>query len=121
VGRSAWGLEIERDQDWRQRAACGPATAEWFYFHSVGRGAHLSEDNKAALHLCEQCPVRQQCYNDAAASPETDARIAGGAVWRRGQVRHPVGLAADEVERLMRRRETWRTSSRRRNRKREAA
>lgn len=79
--RSAWGLEVERDLDWRQQAACSPANAEWFWIGS-GCGSHgLTADNKAALKLCQHCPVIRECARDARTHPAHAAHIAGGVVW----------------------------------------
>jgi hypothetical protein len=73
-------MEIERDVDWRSRAACGPDNAEWFWLVSGCGPTKFSADNRAALALCGGCPVRQQCYADAVQHPEPFLRIAGGLV-----------------------------------------
>lgn len=80
--RSAWGLEVDREMDWRQRAACGPDTAELFFveYEHVGRG--LTKANQSALRICHGCPVRAQCDQDAQRHPEPYTRIAGGRVVR---------------------------------------
>jgi Transcription factor WhiB len=112
MAKSAWGLD--RDVDWRQQAACSPQTADWFWFNNSRHGGGaLSVNNKAALGLCAQCPVRQRCYNDALDNPESEGRIAGGVVWAGATVRQAVGLPANDYERQQRRRATWREASRR--------
>lgn len=64
-------------------AACGPDVAELF-FVPPGRFGQLTEGNQEALRICRGCPVRMQCYEDAAtsAAAEFGSRIAGGKVWR---------------------------------------
>ncbi len=59
--RSSWGLDTDRDLDWRQFAACGPKNAEWFFVV----GGKLSALNRLALELCAGCPVTSECLADA--------------------------------------------------------
>lgn len=82
MNRTSWGLDAPRSDEWRDHAACSPATAEWFWIYA-GKSAtvRLSADNKAALELCWRCPVREQCEQYESANPERFARIAGGVVW----------------------------------------
>ena len=80
MNRSAWGLDTDRDLNWRTFAACGPDNAEWFFVSQLG--GHLSLENRMALALCAQCPVRTECLADArsATGPVEQSRIAGGEV-----------------------------------------
>lgn len=70
---------------WRMGAACGPDTAHLFSTVGVkARGvARLPTGALAALRICQGCPVRQQCYEAAAASPVAmrSQTIAGGVWW----------------------------------------
>jgi transcription factor WhiB len=89
--RSAWGLEVDRDMDWRQRTACTPADADMFWpTTSTSRlaRAKIGSDTAKALAICHSCPVQRQCYQHAATHPEPFLRIAGGRVW------HPRGGAS---------------------------
>lgn len=79
--RSAWGLEIDRDLDWRQRAACGPDTAEWFWLYQKSGPAALTKENRAALELCRTCPVVAQCIREEESNRIRDSHIAGGLIW----------------------------------------
>ena len=79
--RSAWGLEIERDVNWRSAAACGPETAEWFWIIQGCGPTKLSQQNRDALALCESCPVRRQCHSDEMAHRVRDPHIAAGLLW----------------------------------------
>jgi len=82
MARSAYGLDTGPDTNWRINAACGPDTAELFFVTGhVGRSG-MSKDNKAALALCDACPVKSACYLDARDHPAEGWRIAGGQVWR---------------------------------------
>jgi hypothetical protein len=74
-------MEIERDVDWRSRAACGPDNAEWFWLVSGCGPTKFSADNRAALALCGGCPVRQQCFDAEASSRVRDPHIAAGLLW----------------------------------------
>lgn len=76
--RSSWGLDTDREVDWRQFAACGPSNAEWFFVTNLG--GHLSSLNLAALDLCAGCPVTSECLADARQIQVQGARIAGGEV-----------------------------------------
>lgn len=78
TGRSSWGLDTDRELDWRQFAVCGPDNADWFFVTSVG--GHLSADNRAALALCSRCPVATDCLADARKIRVDGARIAGGEI-----------------------------------------
>jgi len=83
VPRSAYGLELVRDEDWQTRAACTPDTAELFW-PTFGHGRppiDLPKAAKTAIEICSSCPVRRQCYDHAAATPEPYPRIAGGHLW----------------------------------------
>jgi WhiB family redox-sensing transcriptional regulator len=75
---SSWGLDTDRELDWRQFAVCGPDNADWFFVTSVG--GHLSRDNEAALRLCARCPVTSECLTDARKIRVDLTRIAGGEV-----------------------------------------
>jgi hypothetical protein len=77
--RTDWGLDTVTRDEWRTRAACSPATAEWFWVitTAVGHPA-LTADNRAALALCETCPVRRDCHQDQIDHPQRYVRIAGG-------------------------------------------
>lgn len=80
MARSSWGLDTDRELDWRQFAACGPDNADWFFV--TGMGGHLSHQNRAALEICRSCSVRSECLADTR-SVETvveQSRIAGGEV-----------------------------------------
>ena len=91
--------------DWRDDAACGPDTADWF----DRRDNALTPANVAALRLCGVCPVRVPCAADILGQPENRRRgvIAGGMVFGvDGGVSAPnVTLDAG------RRREQWRRST----------
>lgn len=45
---------------------------------------HVKEAARVADTLCEDCPIRRECYEGAQAGRYTG--IAGGAVWRNGKV-----------------------------------
>jgi len=87
MSRSAYGFTlVQDDQTWRQQSACSPATADWFWLvgGSNGRGHHtprLTADNKAALALCDHCPVLAQCLADELKHPTPYAHIAAGRLW----------------------------------------
>jgi len=82
--RTAWGMDsLPKDQLWRQSANCGPDVADWFWFteHGGRGGRRLSANNRAALALCDTCPVLAQCLADELEHPTPYAHIAGGRVW----------------------------------------
>jgi len=82
VPRSAYGLELVRDEDWQARAACGPDTAELFWPTFVYRQpVRLGSDTKTALRICHTCPVKTECYRHAVDHPEPYPRVAGGRLW----------------------------------------
>ena len=84
TARTAYGLNSPRDRRWQQDANCGPATAEMFWLtgHHTGRAGHkLSDDNRAALALCDTCPVLAKCLADELQHPTPYPHVAGGRVW----------------------------------------
>lgn len=52
-----------RDAEWTLRAACRGQDVELFYSKDPA-------NVRAALRVCGQCPVRQECYEDAVARGE---------------------------------------------------
>jgi Transcription factor WhiB len=81
VPRSAWGLETDRSLAWRQFAACGPDTAEWFWLVPAHGPTKLSADNRAALELCDECPVLRQCHQHEQGHRAMYPHIAAGLLW----------------------------------------
>jgi len=79
--RSAWGLEIERDVNWRQFAACGPETADWFWIVGRPGPTQLTLDNREALRLCQTCPVITNCVRHEQGHRAQYPHIAGGLLW----------------------------------------
>jgi len=51
------------DPQWHERAACRGHSVEVFFSEDP-------EDVRAALELCQQCPVQQPCYEQAMADRE---------------------------------------------------
>ncbi len=77
--RSSWGLDTDRDLNWRLFAACGPDNAEWFFVTRIG--GQLSLKNRLALDICRRCPVTTECLADALTVRVVEqSRIAGGQV-----------------------------------------
>jgi hypothetical protein len=60
--------------DWVTRAACRTMPSGWWELTSSGYG--LSADNKAAINLCGNCPVRLDC--GAATHPLDEGVIRAG-------------------------------------------
>lgn len=74
------------DRPWVDQVLCGPDNADLFFVD--GRSdSGPSKANQRAIALCQQCPVRQECYDHARTHPEPHSRIAGGVMWRREQWR----------------------------------
>lgn len=62
---------LERPEDWRQQAACAETDPElWF-----PDGWHESPD---AIAICNTCPVRQECLDDALRMDDNAFGIRGG-------------------------------------------
>jgi hypothetical protein len=68
---------------WRLSAACSPATAELFWPVSAGRISLSAAPTRAALALCERCPVLADCAAYESAHPTGFAHIAAGRLWAR--------------------------------------
>lgn len=45
---------------WVLGAACASENPEWWDTHSS-----VTPENEAAIRICRDCPVRQECYDDA--------------------------------------------------------
>lgn len=65
---------------WQDRAACRDTTAAWF-----DSDAHPALHTMVARAYCSDCPVRQACYDKAAADPYATG-VWGGAVWQQRKV-----------------------------------
>ena len=76
---TAWGLETERSEDWRDDAACRPGTnvdPELFFFD--GKGTYAQTKFDIAKAICfGSCPVREECLQYALESREAHG-IYGG-------------------------------------------
>ena len=83
--RSAWGMTLDRATDWRDHAACSLTTAHLFEMgpRRPENPVKLTADNRAALRICDGCPVRVPCLNAALAEKDPWPRIAGGRVVER--------------------------------------
>ena len=80
--RSAYGLELIRDEDWQASAACTPDTAELFWpAYTYRQPQRITSDIKTALRICHECPVKAECYRHAVEHPEPYPRVAGGRLW----------------------------------------
>lgn len=65
--------------DWRDQAACHGQPLDLFYRHEEARNAtHRAQLATHALALCEHCPVRNECYEDALTDTGTQHGIRGG-------------------------------------------
>lgn len=73
--------------DYRDRARCRNEDPELFY--PLGEGRAFAEQIAEAKEVCEACPVRAECLEDALARREPDG------IWG--------GLTADERRALLRR------------------
>lgn len=68
---------VEDDTNWRDRAACVGRDVNYFF---AKPGTEMAD---AALSMCETCPVRDQCLEDALAyDPADDHGIRGGLTER---------------------------------------
>jgi transcription factor WhiB len=81
--RSAYDLDPTSADPhaWRLNAACGPATADWFWPLTTSRLSLHAEHTKAALALCAVCPVKAECYAHEQTQPVEHTHIAAGKVW----------------------------------------
>lgn len=83
---STWGLTGTGPREWVTRASC--RTADPRIFDVIGR--HLSVENRAAMALCRNCPVRTDCRDDFLNSGRTPlGLIAGGWWWDHSGGVHP--------------------------------
>jgi WhiB family transcriptional regulator, redox-sensing transcriptional regulator len=69
---------------WRRRAACVGRPLAWFVPDTT-RGRH--PDYSAALAVCEACPVRVECAEDAYANGDDDGVRGGMTPAARAQAR----------------------------------
>lgn len=78
--------------DWRERVACTPAQADLFdelEMADRGRGGNVGiERISQASAICDGCPVRLDCLEDAIAS--RDSGVRGGLYLEAGEIVHIV-------------------------------
>ena len=63
------------DSRWRDDAACRNTAPDLFF--PVGSTGEAEEESRAAIALCQSCPVREQCLEFAMATNQRDG-IWGG-------------------------------------------
>lgn len=69
IGRTGVAMLLAGDdKDWVQRANCSPLNAELFFPQKGG-------STKEAKRICEECPVKLECLEDALENEE------GHGVW----------------------------------------
>ena len=69
IGRTGVAMLLTGDdKDWVQRANCSPLNAELFFPQKGG-------STKEAKRICEECPVKLECLEDALENEE------GHGVW----------------------------------------
>lgn len=70
------------ESDWRHAAACRVYDPELWWTES-----HHDSRAKAAVEICERCPVRQECLTHAFQAPEHEGIWGGTYAYERRRVR----------------------------------
>lgn len=82
---------------WRNQAACNSPDVDPAWFDAVGSGARPVE----ALRVCRNCPVRQNCLDEALARPSTDdLGVWGGTTVRNRKEIRAKRMSRDRAMRL---------------------
>lgn len=61
---------------WHADAACREYPRDWWF-------PQLGESTRRAVEVCQRCPVRGECLDEALADPELDHGIRGGLAPRK--------------------------------------
>lgn len=66
---------MTRTSEWRAEAACRTVDPELFF--PVGSAREVEQQYRAARQVCADCPVSQQCLQEAVARDGVDGIWAG--------------------------------------------
>ena len=82
-----WLNEAPKEQtwldapEWMDRAACAGMPWGFFFaedFERPAKAAKRAEDHLIGLGVCVNCPVREDCLEEAISDPNLDYGIRGG-------------------------------------------
>jgi len=81
---TAWHLLTPKwsgDMRWHEDAACrGLGFNDDYWFTGMSRASRSAPQVRRALALCQECPVRVLCWQQAASDPMAEG-VWGGEYW----------------------------------------
>lgn len=67
---SAYLKPIADHWEWQEQGACRDFDTETFFLEDKARGKKKRDKEKAAVSICNTCPVKIQCLSHALGTPE---------------------------------------------------
>lgn len=82
--------------DWKEEAAC---KNESELFFSLAKGQRSRMDREEAIAICEQCPVRQECF-DFAIENQEEFGVWGGRDFNKKSTERVIAFRVRKYRRL---------------------